>query len=265
LIPLCAIGAASGEESVKGQAPAASAPAESRTSGDARVDRILDRLEVKGQAIKGLRCGLLYRYVIVDPVEEATEKEGELLFARSEPNSKFLVHFRKLVSSGTIRETGEYFAFDGEWLTERNDKARTIVRRQIARPGERKDPFRLGQGPFPLPFGQKRDDILRNFEVNFVDFSPGDPKGSDHLHCVPRPNTELAEKYSRVEIFVDRRLELPVRIVCEKLKDGTRIEVDFRDIDANEAPAGSRFIIEQPRDFDVSTEPLSAEAEKGRP
>lgn len=239
--------------------PAKSPSDEARlSSGDPRADEILDRLEVKGQAIKGLACKLTYKYVTVFPVEDAQIKEGELLFARAEPNSKFLIHFTKMIADGIVSRRGEYFLFDGQWLTERNDKARTIIKRQIVREGERIDPFKLGKGPFPLPFGQKRGDTLRNFKVKLEKFELGDPRNTHHLHCVPIPKTELASKYSRVDIYVDKKLELPVRIVTERISDGNRIEVDFKEIDTDEAPALSRFQIEEPEEFTVTKEPLPA-------
>jgi len=235
------------------------------SSGNPRLDGILDRLEEKGRTIRGLGCKLTYRYVTVEPVEDAQVKEGELLFAVDQPNSKFLIHFTKLLAEGVAVDREEYFLFDGEWLIERNDKARTVIRRQIVRPGEKVDPFKLGKGPFPLPFGQKREDILRNFKVTLEPFEVGDPRNTDHLHCVPLPNTELASKYSRVEIYVDRELELPTRIVTERLTDGNRIEVDFKDVNTNEAPAQSRFRIEVPAGFEVTEEPLPDLNEGGAP
>jgi hypothetical protein len=235
------------------------------SSGDPRVDGILDRLEEKGQAIKGLVCKLTYKFVTVEPVEDAQVKEGELLFAVDQPNSKFLIHFTKMLAEGVAIDRHEYFLFDGEWLIERNDKARTVIKRQIVRRGEKIDPFKLGKGPFPLPFGQKREDILRNFKVTAEKFEVGDPRNSEHLHCVPLPDTELAAKYSRVEIYVDKDLELPTRIVTERLMDGNRIEVDFKDVNAREAPAGSRFGIEVPTGFETTEEPLPDLKEEAGP
>ncbi len=232
------------------------APAAVLSSGDPKVDEILDKLEVKGQAIKGLACELTYKYVTVFPVEDAQIKQGELLFARAEPNPRFLIHFTKLIADGVIVEHGEYFLFDGEWLTERNDRGKTVTKRQIVRKGKRVNPFRLGKGPFPLPFGQKREEILRTFTVTLEAPAAGDPENADHLHCVPLPRTELATKYSRVEMYVDKKIELPVRIVTERIKDKNRIEVDFKKIDTDEAPAMSRFQIDEPRGYTVTIEPL---------
>ncbi|HKQ46906.1 MAG TPA: hypothetical protein VJZ71_02425 [Phycisphaerae bacterium] len=255
---IVATGCLADEPPPKESAPTNVQPATDRlSSGDAKLDAILDRLETKGKTMKGLSCKLLYRYVMVEVVQDEQVKEGSLLFARGEPNSRFFIHFNKLLADGVVKDTGEYWAFDGRWLVERNDLTKKIIRREIAREGQREDPFKIGEGPFPLPLGQKREDILANFKVKREDFTLGDPRNTDHLHCVPLPNTALADKYSRVEIYVDRALELPVRVVSERVKDGNRIEVDFRDIDVRQAPDGSRFRIEEPKDFEVSIEPLT--------
>ncbi len=225
------------------------------SSGDEKVDAALDRLEAKGRAIKGLYCRLIYSDVVVWPVEDRKIKEGYLWFTRGEPD-KFLIHFDKKIASGAVSRDQEFYLFDGRWLSERNDKAKTFINREIAREGERVDPFELGKGPFPLPFGQKREEILRHFEVAMKEYQIGDPPQSVHLHCVPKPGTRLAEKYRRVALYVDMRLDLPVRIVCERVSDDNRIEVDFKDIDVGAAPAQSRFQIEVPRDFEQRVEPL---------
>lgn len=246
------------------KATAADRAASQLSSGDPAVDAILDRLEAKGKAIKGLSCRLIYTFVTVEPVEDKTIKKGTLLFARGDPNSKFLIRFTELIAAGVIDRHEQHFLFDGEWLTELNQKSKTVIRRQIARKGERIDPFELGKGPFPLPFGQKRAEMLKQFKIELSPFALGDPLHTKHLHCVPRASTELGRKYSRVEIYVDTRLDIPVRIVSERISDGNRIEVDFKEVDLNEAPAGSRFQIKVPKGYDVTTEPLSAKSEVAR-
>lgn len=231
-----------------------------QSAGDPVIDKILDRLEEKGRAIQGLECELVYQYITVFPVEDRQVKEGSLLFARMEPNPKFFVEFKKITAGGVVSNNPERFVFDGVWLTERNDKAKTIIKRQVVRPGEKVDLFEIGKGPFPLPFGQKRQEILRLFKVTLKPFEPSDPPGSHHLHCIPQANSDLADKYNWVDIFVDKTLDLPVRIVSERVSDENRIQVDFKAIDTHAAPAGSRFQIETPSDFTVTVEPLEGDS-----
>lgn len=235
--------------------PAQPADPKAPAQADERVVRILDRLEAKGRAVKGLRCDLAYAFVD-SLVGDRKVKEGFLFFIKGEPHTKFLVEFNKNVASGAVERNKEIFLFDGTWLTERNDKSKTVIKRQMVHPGEKLDLFEIGRGPFPLPFGQKRDEILRLFKVTHAPFEVGDPPGTEHLHCIPKPGTHLAEKYTRLEIFVDKTIDLPVRIVSENANDGNRIEVDFKSIDTDAAPAGSRFAVETPSDFTVTVENL---------
>ena len=114
---------------------------------------ILDRLEAKGQAIKGISTNVTYNDVRFEPVEEKIVKKGELLFLRGNPSSKFLIRFDETIAGGVKRPKPEYYLFDGRWMTERNDATKQIIKREVVREGQSIDPFKLKKGPFPLPFG----------------------------------------------------------------------------------------------------------------
>ncbi len=238
--------------------PAATAANSQLSSGDPVVDGILDRLDARGREIKGLSADLVYRHITTIPVDAEQKKFGSLLFARGEPNASFLIHFTRLVADGVVTKNEEIYAFDGRWYIERKDaeSLKTVLRREICRAGERMDPFELGKGPFPLPFGQKREEILRQFEVSLSAWREGDPKDSKHLHCIPRKDSRMAEEYNRVEFYVDPILELPVKIVTERRVDEVRVEVEFNNVKLDAAPALSRFKVETPAGYRETIEPL---------
>ena len=119
--------------------------------------------------------------------------------------------------------------------------------------GERIDPFRLGEGPFPLPFGQKKREMLENFAVELAPHTAGDPANTDHLRCIPLSDTQMAEEYTRLDLYVDRRLDLPTRIIAEAKKDNKRITVTFTNMQLNTGIAGSEFTFKQPRDWPAPT------------
>src|SRR5262249_26969297 len=91
---------------------------------------------------------------------------------------------------------------------------------------------------------------------------PDDPPNTDHLRCVPRPGTELAQKYTRIDLWIDRKIELPTRIEAERAADANVVDVHFDHLDPNAAPANSRFQIASPpgKDWDIREEPLPPDA-----
>ena len=80
-------------------------------------------------------------------------------------------------------------------------------------PGETIDLFDIEESPIPIPFGQKKDQIQRNFVVVLVAPTEGDPPNTDHLVCKPKPDSRLSTAFQRLEFFVSRDLHLPVRMV----------------------------------------------------
>lgn len=257
-------GPASGP-SVESSRPAASRAAGSApavlTSGDAAVDAILDRLEVKGKAISDLRAKLVRKQIDTFPVAETRSSEGVLLFRKFDDNPKFLIRFDKRTAAGIVQEgpeNREWFLFDGEWMTERQDKTKTIHKRQILRPGEHLDVFKLNEGRFPIPIGQSRKDMLTHFVIKREAPKPDDPANCDHLVCTVQENSRLAQEYKKVDFFVDRKLDLPVLIRADRAQDDTQVEVSLSGVELNVGLAASEFVIEMPADYQKFTEPLPA-------
>ena len=239
------------------QAAASSSTAASQpSSGDAVVDAILDRLELKGQAIRDLRADVLNEDMQTMPVTETNTKRGVILFRRAEPNPTFKVVFTERVDAGVVLKDREEFLFDGVWLIELHDKTHSVLRRQMAAEGQRVDLFKLGRGPFPLPFGQSRRDMLTNFTIAQVPSAAGDPPNTDHLVCTPRPASDLAQQFTVVHFMVDRKLDLPTRIMAERAKDATVVRVTFDRVQINTGLAMSEFHITVPAGYSESTEPL---------
>lgn len=92
-----------------------------------------------------------------------------------------------------------------------NGQDRHQTRRRPARYGHRPDS--IDKAPFPIPFGQKKAEILEHFNVTLAPPAPGDRENTDHLVCIPKPDSKLAKDYSKLEFFVSRSLHLPVKIV----------------------------------------------------
>jgi len=228
------------------------------SSGDDLVDDVLDRLEARGKAAKAIETNITYTYVTAGPIEGMEEREDKIGTLQYEQagESKFLIRFDKKISAGVVNKDKEYYAFDGAWLTERNDRAKTVVRREIVRQGENVDLFDLDRGPFPVPFGRSRAEMLRHFEIRRQSFHVGDQKKPIVLRCLPRPATDLANRYRFVDLEIDPELYMPTSIVCQRVADDNRIEVRFSSIKEKDAIDPSQFEVSIPKEFPVTVEPL---------
>lgn len=180
-----------------------------------RIDTILEQMESMGEAVQDLRCRVEYKVEDLIGLSEFT-KFGQIAYKRAKPNPIFFICFDKMHEGGIVLRRKEWYLFRDGWLSEAKEVSRTTIRREIVRAGEAIDLFSLEKSPFPIPFGQHKDEILEHFFVERVAPKPDDPAETDHLVCRPRPGSRLQDQYSQLEFFVSRSLHLPVKIVAHE-------------------------------------------------
>ena len=133
------------------------------------------------------------------------------------PRRMFQVDFTSTTIDGVRKAEQRTFLFDGQWFVERQPDVKQIHKRQIVPPGQTVDPLAIGEGPFPVPIGQKRERILQRFTAELLppeDFPDaklaGDAvKDTYQLKLTPRPGTDEAQKYRDVRIFYRKSDLLP--------------------------------------------------------
>ncbi|MFH1107788.1 MAG: hypothetical protein V1790_01120 [Planctomycetota bacterium] len=217
--------------------------AERPASNAVRIDEILTQLQQRSDGLQDIRCEV--RFVEDDRINLTQRtKFGGILFLMTKPNPHFLIHFEKTEADGVLGKQ-EWYLFDGQWLYQAVERIAQVTKQEVARPGMEFDLFDLEKAPFPVPFGQKRETILRNFNVTLASPTPGDPPKTDHLICVPKADSRLHRKYERLELFVHRDVHLPSRIVVTK-NNGYEINTaDFPDLSEKSINAGVK-----PTDFE---------------
>lgn len=232
---------------------------------DPRIDKILDRLEAR--QIRDIRADVSWTLMHVI-TEDKTIKRGKLYYRDAKPAAKFLVHFEKINRDGRNRKVDERHLFDGRWYTERSSKTKLVTRREIRRESDLGNPYRIGEGVFPLPFGQKKADILAEFTVSLVPPKKGDPKQTDHLKLIPRPGTRTARTYASVDFWirqagVGKHPGLPVKVKVEK-KDGAgrssqHVIVEVSNVAVNTGLSDSTFKIGKPLGYSEQIDRLPPE------
>jgi hypothetical protein len=237
---------------------ASTAPAEAAAvHPDPQVNDILDRLERK--KIDDVQTPI--RFTKVDLVlEDKQVFQGILRFKQDQPNPRFFIRFDKFTQEGITREKPEWHVFDGQWYIEARQSTNTIVKRQIVRPGEEINVFRIGQGPFPLPFGQSKADILKYFDVKLVPATDKDPAGSVHLECTPKPGTDMADKYGSVHFYIDKPSDMPVTVRTVEKGENVEVMAEFPPdkIKLNTGIAASELNLPDLPSYQVDTVPLPA-------
>ena len=157
--------------SVPPSAPAAPASASAPAARFADADALLTAVERTSDSLRDFRANITLE--TTDDVTGDTERRlGQLVFVQEEgkpATRRFAVVFEKFIDgSGRMDERPVRYIYADGWLTEADFKQRTLVRRQLARAGEQYDPLKPGEGPVPLPIGQRRADVLARFDASLA-------------------------------------------------------------------------------------------------
>lgn len=145
----------------------------------ATVEDLLTALETADAGIDTFQARVLYDRFMRLQGDRIT-RIGGLAFRVDEPakdgkpaRRTFSVLFDQTFIDNVLRTEPTHMVFDGEWLVEKNDADKVFTARQVTRPGEPIDPLRLGEGPMPLPIGQRKDDILKRFDATLLAAADG--------------------------------------------------------------------------------------------
>lgn len=263
--PFPAVGPAAVPVTTRPASPPTTAPA---APIDPEVEKILDRLEKRGDTVSDLTCKVNQDMKGLT-VGELIRKEGDLKYLHGSDNNnpRFYIHFSKILQDDFPLKP-EWYVFDGRWFIEAKESVKQVIRREIVHPGEKLNLFSVENSPFPLPFGQKKAEILRNFDVKLVPPDPKDPPGSKHLLCIPKPGTQKEQEYREIHFYIDPKLDLPVKIVAYR-KTGDKVSeihtVTFPDLtnkSINKGLPTSDFDYKAPSGWSVTEERLEAQEPK---
>lgn len=194
----------------------------------ASVASLLDALEEAGRGVRSFRAGLEYEKFDA-LLDESERRFGRVVLEGVDRERRFAFLFDRFYDGGGREEAmrDQWIYADG-WLAEVNHDRRVFTKRQIVEPGRTFDPLKLGEGPFPLPFGQPRAEVESRFAAEICAL-PDLPrlrslKEVCGLRLVPKEGTSMAKETERVEIFYDRATLAPRAVVLSG-RNGDRTTV----------------------------------------
>lgn len=200
---------------------------------ESSVDDVLDALDQVGQGLKDFDAKVTMGEQ--DNVSGADTKRVGRVFYRVAGDGNASVHVvfdRRIVGSRAQDKKVEYLLADG-WLTDRDYDRKVEIRRQVIKPGQKVNLLKLGEGPFPLPIGQKREDVLAVFDVKKIFAAKDDPAGAVHLELTPKKGTSFERKFKTIDVWTDSKSHFPVRIETLDKNETTTRTTDLSDVRVN--------------------------------
>ncbi|HUS48026.1 MAG TPA: outer membrane lipoprotein carrier protein LolA [Phycisphaerae bacterium] len=239
--------------------PASQPPAATAGQGDARgdtrptsapaaqVEDVLKALEQAGEKYDTIKADVHYQ-VVNTAMDDKEVRTGWVAYQKAAAGgpAKFRVSFATLaLDKGQQFEEKIDYAFDGRLLSIARHRIKQINRYRIA-DDQQRQPMKLGQGPFPLPFGQKAQDMLERFDITTRPVRDDEPKNSDYLRLVPKGEGDEQANLTQIEMWVDRGTHLPVRIVSAG-KDKNVTTVVLSETKTDVKLDGDVFTLSKPR------------------
>jgi len=224
---------------------------------DPAARKILDDLEQAGEKYATIQADIDYT-VIMKQTGDSEERTGWVAYQKEADKApaKFRIQFITLVQGGGAKLADKVdYAFDGQWMIVAKDRIKQMTRYQVAAPGEKVEPLRLGKGPFPLPFGQKAEDVLRLFDAKTRPPQDKDPPNTRYLKLIPLEKADEQMDFVRLELWIDRGTNLPVKIVSEDTSKNVTTVV-FKDIKTDVKLDKGMFDLPRPFGWQVEVKPL---------
>ena len=203
---------------------------------DPAIDPILQQLDAVGKDLKNFSAKITLTETD-NGVGTSTVRIGNVWFEKK-PDGSARIHvlFNMRIDPATNRgypnDKVEYL-LDGPWLIDRNYQTKNEVKRQVLKPGQKMDLFKLGQGPFPLPIGQDPKDVHEQFDAKKLPPDKDDPANSTHLQLIPKPNSDLARQFHSLDVWVDKKTHMPTRVDTTDVKQQTTRSTELKDINVN--------------------------------
>jgi outer membrane lipoprotein-sorting protein len=228
------------------------------------VSKILDGLQKAAAGLKSYQCKV--EYLFSQPVlESKTLRTGDLHYARLGAGSKLRINFDTLSQDdGPQQNYKECYIFDGQWLTHIDYQIKQVQKRQLAEANEPIDAFELAKRNFPIIGFGKSEDLAKQFDVNLIEppqsVIPAQAKRSGvplcgagiqnlvQLHLIGKPDSQYADQYKSVDIWIDRASMLPAKIDAVST-EGDIYEIRFIDSKVNQPINEKAFEFTIPEGF----------------
>ena len=215
--------------------------ARAELTGQSSIDDVLDALDKRGQGLVSFTADV--KLAESDTATgDASTRSGKVWFQAGE-SSRIRVTFDKKQVNNKITDDKIEYLLSGPDLIDRNYARKTQVTRHVLKPGEKMNLLKLGEGPFPLPIGQKKEDVHAMFEVRKMEPAKDDPANTVHLRLSPKPDSQFSRQFAAIDVWVDFKENMPLRIQTLDKSESTVRTTDLSNVQVNPKLSDSDFAL----------------------
>lgn len=176
------------------------------TIARADVNAALDALHDSGVNLKSLAADVAL--TSTDDLGTKTTKNGRFVMQKlPDGDTRIRATFTETIRGNQKFDEKHDYLLQGPDLIDRDYAAKKQTVTQVHAPGEKIDLFKLGEGPFPLPIGQTRDEVLKQFTVQ--EEKPKDPNALAQLKLISKDGTDIKKKFEWIRVSIDKTTKLP--------------------------------------------------------
>jgi outer membrane lipoprotein-sorting protein len=212
-------------------------------SNNSTTDQILDALDARGTDLKDFSANVTLTDTATDTGDTHISIGSVILQRKSPTDVRIRVAFTKKQVDNLITPQDHEYVLDNGVLDDRDYQLKHENKGQLLKPGQNVDLFKLGEGPFPLPLGQKREDVLKIFDVARVGPTSDDPPGTVHLQLTPKDGTEIAKDFKTIDVWVETQSAMPRRIQTLDINQTTTRTTDLANVKLNTGVTDKDFTL----------------------
>ncbi len=218
---------------------------------DERTDKLLNDIESADKGLTSLTTTIQYvkRFAEIQGggthTWRGTLKYRDAGMEKGRNKRQFAVLFDTMVVDDNVRPDKQEYIYDGGWLISRNPVEKQFNRVELVNDTGGKDPLKIGEGPVPLPIGQRKEDMVARFTLT----SPADTldgietgpelkalrellKNTRQLRLKPIAGSSEARNYREISLWYRTGDNLPI-FARTSNTDDSKGEVLLVDIKTN--------------------------------
>ena len=204
--------------------------------------------------------------IIQDPelFESTTANKGKIWYFKDATHSYTRLSFTSRQEDDFDPEKyHEEYIFDGYSVTRINYQLKQISTDQLAKKGDKPiDALELLSENMPIIGFTSNDDLNKDFVIKLL---PTQKTKPIELNLVVKENSKYYDKYVRLQLYIDRKLYLPIQIIATTRENDTYdIKLNFKRNALDKPINLDIFKVEQPSSFEKIKKTLQKTNEHGK-